>query len=212
MAYRKFTLEKVVHDFALTLSKVPLFEQIQPIALSSSYRKILAKGLKMALPSGSEKARNELIVMPILLEVQDITNEAITIHSGVMLNVDKRKGLDGECDFILSYSSITEFVETPIVCLVEAKRQDIDLGLGQCAAQMVAARLLNERHEHPLPAVFGCVTTGDLWRFLKMQGDRLVLDSSEYFIRDVDEILGVFQTIIATVTSLSTTSEAEASK
>ena len=56
---------------------------------------------------------------------------------------------------------------------------------------MVAARLLNQQHGHPLAAIFGCVTTGDLWRFLKLQDDRLVLDSSEYFIRDVDKILGL---------------------
>lgn len=201
MAYRKFTLEKVIHNFALQLVKVPLFEKIHPIPMGTDYAKILSKGLLMALPSGSEKARNELIVMPILLEVQDTASEPISIHSGVMLNVDKRKGLDGECDFILSRSRITEFVETPIICLVEAKKQDMELGLGQCAAQMVAARLLNQRHGHPLSTTFGCVTTGDVWRFLRLQDDQLLLDSSEYFIRNIDEILGVFHSIISTFNS-----------
>ncbi|MDM8526524.1 hypothetical protein QUF80_24370 [Desulfococcaceae bacterium HSG8] len=164
--------------------------------MSNSYLKILEKGLRIALPSGSEKVRNELIVMPILLEVQDINDEKISIHSGVNLNIDKKKGLTGECDFILSLSTITEFLDTPVFCIVEAKKQDIEAGLGQCSAQMMGARLLNQKRDKNITTIFGCVTTGAEWHFLKLHDQELILDSQEYFIRSTDELLGVFQEII----------------
>jgi hypothetical protein len=196
MAYKNFTLQKTVYEFQLTLLTEPLFEHIQPISMSERYMSTLAKGLKIALPTGSEKVRNELLVMPILLELQDLNHEAISIHSGIALNVDRKRGLVGECDFLLSLSPIQAFVDTPIVALVEAKKQDVEAGLGQCAAQMVGARLLNQQRGKAITTIFGCVTTGDIWRFLKLVEERLVLDTEEYFILNVEEILGVFQTII----------------
>jgi hypothetical protein len=61
MSYKHFTLEKVVYDFTLELVSETLFENIQPIPMSDRYAYTLAKGLKIALPTGSEKARNELV-------------------------------------------------------------------------------------------------------------------------------------------------------
>lgn len=198
MSYKSFTLEKVVGEFALRISKTPLFANVQDVSMRQTYAPILEKGLRFALPSGSEKVRNELLVMPMLLELYDHNEGRISIHSGVSLNVDREMGLLGECDFLLSLSAVTEFVDTPIFSLVEAKKQDIEAGLGQCAAQMVAARLLNQRKGKTIPCVFGCVTTGAEWRFLKLQEDQLLLDSQDYSIRNPGEIMGVFQAIVGT--------------
>lgn len=194
-AYKDFMLEKVVYDFQLQLATAQLFTQVRPLPLSEHYAFILARGLPIALPVGSEKAHNELIMMPLLLALRDHNHDAFSIHSGASLNVDKKRGLVGECDFILSLSKVQVFVETPIITLVEAKKQDTEAGLGQCAAQMVAAQLLNQKRGKDVAAVFGCVTTGSEWRFLKLAAQQLTLDSQEYFIRNVDEILGVFQSI-----------------
>jgi hypothetical protein len=196
MAYRHFTLEKVVHEFALQIDKSALFKNVKKIPISSSYAPVIKMGLQLALPSGSEKIRNELLVMPMLLELYDRNQERISIHSGVALNVDRKKGLVGECDFLLSLSKITAFVDTPIFAVVEAKKQNIEIGLGQCAAQMVGIQLLNQRREKTVTCIFGCVTTGAEWRFLKLQNTQLLLDNQEYSIRHTEEILGVFQAIV----------------
>ncbi len=196
MSYKNFTLQKVVQDFVLELLDERLFAHAKPVPMSDRYSHVLTKGLRIALPAGSEKARNELIVMPILLEVQDITNESISIHSGVHLNVDRKNGLTGECDFLLSLSKIQVYVDVPICSVVEAKKQDVEAGLGQCAAQMVGAQQLNQQRGKDIARIFGCVTTGDAWRFMKLDEARMTLDADEYYIRDVDEILGVFQDII----------------
>jgi hypothetical protein len=80
--------------------------------------------------------------------------------------------------------------------IVEAKKNDIEEGIPQCAAQMVAAGLFNERHKEPLSAVYGCVTTGEAWQFLRLRGKELQVDADRYYIIDVAAILGVLVAVL----------------
>ncbi|MCI0529965.1 MAG: hypothetical protein L0Y56_21180, partial [Nitrospira sp.] len=84
-----------------------------------------------------------------------------------------------------------------IVTIVEAKKNDIEGGLGQCVAQMLGAQLFNQKEGSETETIFGCVTTGEAWQFLKLEKDFVYIDSHRYYIIQVDEILGVFQTIVA---------------
>ena len=65
--------------------------------------------------------------------------------SGYPFNVDKEKGLAGACDFIISRSPEQLFIKAPVITIVEAKNENIIRGLGQCVAEMYAAKLFNER-------------------------------------------------------------------
>ena len=56
----------------------------------------------------------------------------------------------------------------PVVVVIEAKQENIKLGLGQCAATMVAAQRFNAQRALDIPTVYGSVTTGTAWRFLKL--------------------------------------------
>lgn len=196
MAYSDFTLEEVVRAFQLTEKKAQLFENIRSLQVSSWLKETLDYSLALGLQSGTEKARSEFIISPILLEITRKNSTTFTIYSGKLLNVDKAKGLIGECDFILSKGESTQTIQTPIVSLVEAKKQDMEMGLGQCSAQMVAAQLYNQQRENTIDTIFGCVTTGENWRFLKLRNTVLVIDSITYYIIELDKILGVFQTIL----------------
>jgi hypothetical protein len=80
--------------------------------------------------------------------------------------------------------------------MVEAKKHDIDEALGQCAAEMMAARIFNQRHGDPAETIYGCITTGELWQFLKLEGNLLKLDETKIFIEKVDLILGTLKAII----------------
>lgn len=75
--------------------------------------------------------------------------------------------------------------------IVEAKREDIIGGLGQCIAAMVAAQQFNEDKEQPIPQVYGAVTSGTNWRFLMLEGTRVLIDSQEYYVSQIDRILGI---------------------
>ena len=75
--------------------------------------------------------------------------------------------------------------------LVEAKKENINAGLGQCVAEMLAARIFNERSGNEIPAIYGSVTTGSIWKFLKLEGSVINIDLTEYYLKDVNKILGI---------------------
>jgi len=104
--------------------------------------------------------------------------------------------LNGECDFLLSSVPFDFEIKVPVFALIETKDPKIEFCLPQCAAQMVAAQLFNEREHNSIPAVFGCVTTGVVWRFLKLDGNNLIIDTDVYCVDNVPMILGVLQTIV----------------
>jgi hypothetical protein len=113
------------------------------------------------------------------------------------LDVDPARGLQGECDFILALAEPVPRLRAPLVTVVEAKKNDIEAGLGQCVAQMVAARDYNEREGVGLSVIYGCVTTGEAWQFLRLDGAEVTIDRSRVYIDNVAAILGAFRAIVA---------------
>jgi hypothetical protein len=194
MGYGDFTLDYVIAQFGLELVQRPLFEKVQPIEPSPWLSDTLDTG--QAIAFYSEKSRSEFIVAPVLLACQKMVHAECCVYSGVRLDVDSQRGLTGQCDFVVSRTSPTPILRAPLLVIVEAKRNDIEEGLGQCAAQMIAARLFNENHKVPLDRVYGCVTTGEAWQFLRLQELALVVDSDRYYLLQIAEILGILMAII----------------
>jgi hypothetical protein len=196
MAFADFDLKTVVIKFGLTEErKTDLFAGVEPLAPSEFLSTWLSELAPVALGVNSEKARSEFIITPILVEVKRHAGPTVNVLPGVTLDVDKQQGLAGFCDFLIARSEEFYYLQGPILAVVEAKREDIIAGLGQCAAEMLAIRLFNEREGTPQPAVFGCVTSGNLWRFLKLEGTTLYIDRPEYYLRDVGRILGILVNI-----------------
>ena len=100
-------------------------------------------------------------------------------------------------DFVLTLSEPIPRLRAPIATVVEAKKNDIEAGLAQCIAQMVAARAFNEREQTPVRGVHGCVTTGEDWQFLRLEGSAVTIDRARIYIDNVGAILGVFEAIVA---------------
>jgi hypothetical protein len=197
MAYSDFSLEQVIDEFALTQTQADLFLDVVAIEPSSWLRETLSFSQPLALRSGTEKARSEFIVGPVLLELERRNPKKVTIYSGKSLNGDQSLGLNGECDFLLGRGEATYVVKAPIVSIVEAKRQDISLGLGQCSAQMIGAQRFNQRKHEPVSSIYGCVTTGELWKFLRLEDTNLVIDDRSYLLSlELNTIIGIFQTVI----------------
>jgi len=194
MAYKNFTLDDLKLKFNLNEKRALLFSNIKNIELSDWLTKTLEITTKM--PIKSEKSRSEYLVSPILLELKNRNNDFFTIYSGDTLVADKESGLTGECDFILTKNMETFTISFPIISVVEAKRQDIELGIDQCAAQMYGAKIFNEKHKNNTFTIYGCVTTGDTWQFLKLENDILIIDTKRYFYDNLPILLGVFQQII----------------
>lgn len=164
--------------------------QIEPIQPSATLTAFLEETLPLAA-AGSEKARSELIISPILVEVRRILNRQVSLFSGAEFNVDDTSGLNGVCDFLVSRSPELLEIEAPVLMLVEAKKADITLGIGQCVAEMVAAQRFNQAKQQPVTTVYGCVTSGTQWRFLKLEGTTVTIDLLDYPLPPVEQILGV---------------------
>jgi hypothetical protein len=109
----------------------------------------------------------------------------IGLFSGEDFTVDAEAKLSGRCDFLISRSAEQLEIEAPVVVLIEAKQADLKLGLGQCVAEMVAAQRFNQARDKPLPVIYGCVSSGILWRFLKLEGTVVTIDLTDYAITPV---------------------------
>ncbi|MEQ9549631.1 MAG: hypothetical protein RIM23_08440 [Coleofasciculus sp. G3-WIS-01] len=198
MGFSNFKLADVVEKFDLKVNRESyLFAEIPEVAKSENLDFFLKNYLPLAIDINTEKARSEMIIAPILLELTQKTQPKISIFSGKDLTVDPSQDLNGECDFIISLSPEQLFITAPIITLVEAKKEDIIGGLGQCAAQMLGAQIFNQQKENQISSVYGAVTTGTVWRFLRLSDRLLNIDNKEYYISEICKILGILHWIIS---------------
>ena len=192
MAYSDFTLRKVKQDFGLTTVEGGRFlPEIEPIAPSAILAGLLEDTVPWAIAVGTEKAKSEVIIAPALLEVKRLLNRQVSVFSGTNFTVDIAAGLNGVCDFLISRSPEQFEIEAPAVMLVEAKGDNINSGLGQCIAEMVAAQRFNETNNNSISTIYGSVTTGTAWRFLKLEGQTVTIDVRDYPFPPVEIILGM---------------------
>jgi hypothetical protein len=192
MAYSDFTLARVKQDLGIEVAEgVSLFPTVEPVKISDLLRQLLDRDGGLATLINTEKARSEFLIAPILADVRQQSKHRVSLFSGSSFNVDAEKGLIGFCDFILSQSEEQIDVTAPVVTIVEAKNESVIGGLGQCIASMVAAQIFNQRSGIVREAIYGAVTSGTNWRFLKLVGNRAWVDDREYFINEVDQILGI---------------------
>jgi len=192
MSYSQFTLQNIKLDFGITLVEQPgVFAEIAEHPYSQLLAETLAYNTPLALSINSEKSRSEMIVTPILIELKKQLSNQISLFSGKEFNVDVDKGLTGFCDFLISKSPEQLIIEAPIVTLVEAKNDNIESGLGQCMAEMIAAQVFNQRHNSNLKTIYGVVTTGSIWKFMQLQETIITIDLNEYFLGNLEKILGI---------------------
>lgn len=192
MPYSQFTIPKVVEDFGLTLIESGSFFQIpqdaQDISLSPYLEEFITKNLQLAIALNTEKARSELIICPVLLAVKEASPN-MGFFSGEEFNVDVEMGLNGVCDYIFSQSPEQLYVTAPVTMVVEAKKENLKGGLGQCMAEMVAAWKFNKEQQNMIKNIYGVVTTGTVWRFLKLQEKTVTIDLNEYPLPPISSIL-----------------------
>ena len=192
MSYSDFSLSSVKKSFQLELiEKTDLFEQTPDLNPTSFLATTLKDNLPIALASNTEKSRSEMIIAPILIDLRKQFCNHISIFSGVNFTVDSSQGLNGNCDFLISYSEELLLITAPIVTLVEAKKEDLNSGLGQCIAEMIAAQRFNEQEGNSITEIYGVVTSGTIWKFLKLVGNQVFLDLTEYYLANLPKILGI---------------------
>lgn len=92
MAYSDFKLKELVKQFSLILKdKNDLFAEVSPIQPSEYLEFTLKYNLPVAGEINTEKARSEMIIAPILLEVRRRVGDRISLFSGRDFNVDRTR-------------------------------------------------------------------------------------------------------------------------
>ncbi|QSJ17718.1 hypothetical protein JYQ62_02230 [Nostoc sp. UHCC 0702] len=192
MPYSQFTnISKVKEAFGLKTQEGGRFlPDIQKIEVSATLKAYLEESIPLA-SSASEKARSEGIIYPVLLEVRRILNRQVSLFSGEDFTVDESVGLNGMCDFLLSRSTEVLEIEAPVLVLVEAKKADLRTGFGQCIAEMVAAQRFNAAKNRPISIIYGSISSGTQWRFLKLENDIVTIDLLDYPLPPVEEIVAM---------------------
>jgi hypothetical protein len=197
MAYADFTIERLKKQFGITIiENISLFPAPRRGLLSSELSTLLKYYFPLAQAIGTEKAKSEFIIAPILGELKRANGDVIGLFSGYDFDVDKDEGLTGRCDFIISKSSEQYAIEAPVLVMVEAKNDRLKDGVPQCIAEMLAANKFNQARENPIKMIYGVVSTGNIWKFLKLQDNRVYIDIDEYHFKEIEAILGILTDIV----------------
>ena len=196
MAYRKFKLTELETQFGIQNRLIHWLDssktkQIQP---SDLLRSVIARA--NLAPLSTEKAVSERIISPIMTEILVLNTEKIQLFSGEIINADERMGLNGEIDFLFNYRPHSPTPEVPIFSITESKIGLLHKAWGQAAAQMLGVFVINEKLNHPLEIVFGTVTDGNSWQFMKLENKIIYIDSRVYTLTELPIILGIFQYFI----------------
>lgn len=198
MPYSDFDLKKVKQKLGIKLiEKQGAFFSISSVDVNQYFRETLQENVPLARAINTEKARSELIISNVLVEVRKILKHKISLFSGVEFNVDKEKGLNGFCDFLISASEEQLIISSPVIAVVEAKNENIIGGLGQCIAEMYASKIFNQEENNNLLKIYGVVTTGTAWKFLKMDDGIVYIDMDEYLIEFPEKIIGILLEMVA---------------
>lgn len=193
MSYSNFTIAKIRSEFGLEIKPRPGLFGDAPLRAPSAWLKdTLAFNLALATSNDTEKARSELIVMPVLVELWRQAGQSFGLFSGRTFNVDRKLGLQGACDYLLSRAPSQFAIEAPVVVVVEAKNDNFGIGQPQCIAEMIAARIFNERKNIDIKDIYGCVTIGNAWQFLVLRGDKAIIDTRVFDVNeDLERILSI---------------------
>jgi len=195
MAYSDFTLTLLERRFGLVQKKRDFFPKPhRTITPSPSLQADLE--FAESIPTFSEKSKSEHLIVPVFKEVLRNNKGKITYFSGYSFDVDPSQNLNGVCDFMFSRNVESIEIKAPIFCLVEAKNRTVEEGLGQCAAEMYAARRFNQESSEPVDTIYGCVTTGFEWVFLRLEGQEIQIDLDRFYLVELAQLLGALQSVI----------------
>jgi hypothetical protein len=200
MAYNKFSIKTVGERLGLAINlRGHIFENIRAI----KPRPIILELLEPmdGYPLVSEIARREWYIATVFRELLYLLDQKITIWSAERFDVDPALGLVGEADYLMTYGNPTIPMRPPVIAVAEAKPDNLRSGMGQCIAEMYAAKIYNERAGITDKIIYGIVTTGLVWGFLRLTGQSVEIDTKEYTLQELDYILGiiVYMTVIQPV-------------
>ncbi|HAC65679.1 MAG TPA: hypothetical protein DCF68_19645 [Cyanothece sp. UBA12306] len=175
---------KVIQEFQVIYRESNFIVEV-PFKIPNYFREDLKFVMQEGIVDNSEYAICENLIYPILKEVWKCYCQKFTLWSHQALTYDDN--LSGFPEYILAQRSPLGKVvfDQPYFLLVEAKQDKFDEGWGQCLAEMVAAKRLNEVSKI---TVFGIVSNGKIWQFGKLESQHFIQQVIPYTIYNLDSL------------------------
>jgi hypothetical protein len=144
----------------------------------------------------SEASRSEIIISPLLREVYKKHYKGYSFWIQKSISYDDT--LSGTPDYIFSRRSELgkTVLETPIVIIAEAKKNDFQQGWGQCLAELIAVQKMNGNIQR---TVYGIVTDGNLWQFGRLIADTFTKNSANFTIDNLSKVYGALENLVQLV-------------
>lgn len=197
MAYRDFTLSELVKNFNLKINQTSgLFAAFEELESSEYLKYNVKEYLTFGKGINTHEPNHKLITYSVLMEAKNRLITHTSLFSEVNFNVDSEMGLSGTCDFLVGLSA-EKFISRPLINVVQSKSENLNFYLGQCIAQMLASQLFNDWENNEIKTIYGVVTNGTLWRFMKLVSQTVYIDLTAYHISYVNKILGILCSAIA---------------
>jgi hypothetical protein len=197
MAFSDFTYPSVLRELGLTLGpSVNRFGTTAPVSPGPALTAALPFGIELGAAAHTEFSRAVWMVGPVLADVWSRYGGSVCLIGGAEFAADPPAGLNGWCDFLICRAPQQSVIFAPVLVVFEAERDSIPDGLGPCIAGMAGAQRFNARTSQPADPIYGCVTTGSLWRFLRLSGTVLTIDANEYALNQADRLVGIRTSIV----------------
>ena len=193
MAFSDFkAIPDVQEKFRVTYVADNFLETEETLNPSDQFLSELEFNMKYIDVYASEGARCENVIYPILREVYKGYADAYALWVKKPLTYDET--LSGTPDYFISTRSELGMltVGTPLIILVEAKKNDFEQGWGQCLAELVAAQKINDDPDTP---VYGIVSDAERWQFGKLVGDDFTQNRASFSIDDLPTLFGAINAV-----------------
>jgi hypothetical protein len=155
--------------------------EITPKAPSSFFKQRLERLECFDLQSVEESKK--LLIDAVCEEaIQEF--KRLRIWKGASLEGDRASGY---VDYLIAERK--RYLEAPMLCIIEAKKDDFEQGLAQCLVEMQACQSINHKLGREID-VLGIVTNGTTWNFYKLVRSGQVYETAAHALGDLEVVLG----------------------
>ncbi len=201
MAFSDFkTIPEVQEKFGIRYSENDFFCVEDPLSPSEQFLQEFEFTRQHINIFGSEAARCEAVIFPVLREVYKGYAEHYALWIKESIAYDET--LSGTPDYLIATKSELGklIVGTPLIILVEAKKNDFEQGWGQCLSELVAAQKINDDPDFP---IYGIVTDGTLWEFGRLVSDTFTRNRTNFTLANLPVLFGAVNSVFKATTNVS---------
>ncbi|MDE0638555.1 MAG: hypothetical protein OXI43_22155 [Candidatus Poribacteria bacterium] len=205
MAFSDFkTISEVQERFKVTYAEDD-FVKAEPATPSVEFLRDFEFTREHINVFASEASRCETIIFPVLKESYKAYADRYALWIKQSITYDDI--LSGTPDYFISTKSELgkTVVGSPLILLVEAKKNDFEQGWGQCLAELVAAQKINAEKVNDGAAlpVYGIVTDGTLWQFGRLIGDTFTQNRTDFALANLSTLFGAVDSVFKSVTAMN---------